>query len=740
MSFGKRTTSYGSTATAPIETPYTLAAREWDNRIGSARVQARNWRYIAFAAMSGMLMLAVGLIHLSTIEHGGDVTHVTPKSMAVLVYLSAARGAVVSRNELLDAVWPAMSVTPDALSQCVVELRKAFRDDPRNPNIIQTIPKVGLRLLAPVESPVPATSSGTPPTARLPRRAALLTGLAVLLLIVAGLLWMAGRPSAWRDPLIGADYRPLTDFIGSEELATISPDGRFVAFVSDRDGPWDVYVGQTATGDFQNLTRARIPELRNPSVRMLNFTRSASEVAIWSSSNRSWIVPVLGGELHPGPEGVAEIQWSADGKRAVYHPAAPGDPLFVANADLSGGRRIYAAPPGVHCHYPAWSRDGRTIYFVRGFVPDEMDLWQIPASGGTARRLTWHNSRVSFPTPLDDRTLLYLATSPDGTGPWVHALDLVDHSSHRLKSATNPYISLAATAGGRRLVVSAPHPTAGLWRVRIGAAIAGAQAVSPIPLHSQRGVSPRLAGDGLLYRAPKAGTDAVWSLDPASGPRELWSGRGGRVIDGPVPSADGSQIAFTVQSGGRTWLYVMSSADRGAHRLVPRLDVRGAPAWSPDGKWIAIAALHEGKPRLFKIPFPAGSPAVLTSEYALDPVWSPGGDFLAYTTADVGTVFEVHAVGADGKPRAMPKVTLSRGSRRLDFLGSDEHTLVVLKGALSRKEFWAVDLRTGAERALTDLGAAPVIGDFDVAPDGRSIVFDRARDESDLVLIDLQAN
>ncbi|HVT87710.1 MAG TPA: conjugal transfer protein TrbF [Tepidisphaeraceae bacterium] len=65
MSFGKRTTSYGSTATAPIETPYTLAAGEWDNRIGSARVQARNWRYIAFAAMTGMLMLAVGLIHLA---------------------------------------------------------------------------------------------------------------------------------------------------------------------------------------------------------------------------------------------------------------------------------------------------------------------------------------------------------------------------------------------------------------------------------------------------------------------------------------------------------------------------------------------------------------------------------------------------------------------------------------------------------------------------------------------------
>jgi Tol biopolymer transport system component/DNA-binding winged helix-turn-helix (wHTH) protein len=675
---------------------------------------------------------------LSTIERGGEVVHVTPKSMAVLVRLSDAHGAVVSRNELLDAVWPAMSVTPDALSQCLVELRKAFQDDPRHPAIIQTIPKLGLRLLAPVESPLQPTSPPvTRKTTRPSRQAAWLLGIAVLLLGGA-VLWIAQRSAAWQDPLIGADFKPLTDFIGSEELATISPDGHFVAFVADRDGQWDVYVGQTGTGDFENLTRARIPELRNPSVRMLNFTPSASEVTIWSSRNRSWTVPVLGGELRPGPEHIAEIQWSDDGKRVVYHPAAPGDPLFVANAeDFAHARQIHAAPPGVHCHYPLWSRDGRTIYFVRGFVPDEMDLWQIAASGGEARRLTWHNSRVSFPTRLTDRTLLYLATSPDGTGPWIYALDLVDHRSHRVKSATNAYTSLAATADGRRLVVSEHHPTAGLWRVQLGAGIAGAEAVTSIPIHTQRGVSPRIGRDALLYRAPKAGTDAVWSLDAASQARELWSGRGGRVIDGPVPSADGRQIAFTVQSGGRAWLYLMSGEDRSAHRLVPELDVRGAPAWSPDGQWLAIAAIQEGTPRLFKVPLSGGPAAVLTDEYALDPVWSPTGAFLAYTTADVGTAFEVHAVSADGAVRAMPRIVLRRGSRRLDFLGADEHTLVFLNGALSRKEFWAVDIRTGAQRPLTELGPGPVIGDFDVADDGRSIVFDRAREESDLVLIDL---
>src|SRR5262245_6686453 len=423
---------------------------------------------------------------LATIERGAEAVHVTPRSMAVLLYLVDAGGEVVSRNELLDAVWPGMSVTPDALSQCVVELRKAFRDDPKHPAVIQAIPKLGLRLLAPVTPitsvpPVTAVEAVEvePPPQPQPQhhrsRTALIAGVIVLAIGGAALLWTARSQRGWHDPLVGADFTQVTDFIGSEEHAAISPDGRFIAFVSDRDGTWDVFVGQTGTGDFQNLTRGRVPELRNPAVRMLSFSPSGSEVTIWSSKNLSWSIPIVGGDLRPGPAGIAELDWSRDGKRVVSHPAAPGDPLFVASAEeISRGRQIYVAPAGIHCHFPLWSPDGRTIYFVQGFVPDEMDLWQIGATGGEARRLTWHNSRISFPTLLDERTLLYLATSADGTGPWMYALDLEDRKTHRVKSASNPYTSLAATTDGRRLVVTEARPTASLWSVRLTDGVANA--------------------------------------------------------------------------------------------------------------------------------------------------------------------------------------------------------------------------------------------------------------------------
>jgi DNA-binding winged helix-turn-helix (wHTH) protein/Tol biopolymer transport system component len=714
---------------------------------------------------------------LAKIERGAEAVHVTPRSMAVLVYLGQAGGRVVSRNEILDAVWPNMAVTHDALSQCIVELRRAFRDDSRHAAVIETIPRVGVRLIAPVSLAEPRAAvvhdlpsvpgdkgTGIPLAARetardTPRRGAALLqllsspGAAATALVIAAFgtaaFWWTGQSHLpWRDPLAGAEFARLTEFIGAEEHAVISGDGRFVAFVSDRDGAWDAFVGQIGTGDFQNLTKGVVPELRNPAVRMLDFSPAGTDVLIWTKTtdatgavvDHGWKVPVLGGSLRPYLKGVAELDWSSNGERIVYHPSAPGDPLYVTSADEgSGGKQIYAAPPGIHCHFPLWSPDGENIFFVQGFVPDEMDLWRISASGGKPERLTWHNSRVSFPTLIDKQTLLYLATAPDGSGPWLHALDLERGDSRRVKSASNQYTSISASADGRRLVAAEAHPIASLWRVPLTAGVATAGEATQIPIHTQRGVSPRIGNDFVVYRAPKAGTDGLWRHEGVAAAKELWSGVDGRVVGGPALSADGQRVAFAVQRRGTTQLYVINSDGSDAHKVAAELDVRGAPAWSPVGDWLAIAAMRDGEPRLFKIPTAqSGAPIALGDDYALDPIWSPSGQFIIYTGRDVGTTFEIKAVNADGTPHALPRLFLNRGSRRLDFLGANEDALVTLQGALSHKEFWVIDLRNGEKRPLTELGAGALIGDFDVSPDGGSIVFDRVREQSDIVRIDLE--
>jgi Tol biopolymer transport system component len=67
----------------------------------------------------------------------------------------------------------------------------------------------------------------------------------------------------------------------------------------------------------------------------------------------------------------------------------------------------------------------------------------------------------------------------------------------------------------------------------------------------------------------------------------------------------------------------------------------------------------------------------------------------------------------------------------------DGKSLVVKEGTWRTPQFWLVNLETGARRQLTDLRPGRPIRGFDVAPDGKSILFDRVQENSDIVLIDL---
>lgn len=82
----------------------------------------------------------------------GRSIRLKPKAMAVLQCLIAAQGEVVTKNRILDTVWPNMVVSDSALTEMVHELRRALGDDSRNPSFIQTIPRRGYRVVADVDS------------------------------------------------------------------------------------------------------------------------------------------------------------------------------------------------------------------------------------------------------------------------------------------------------------------------------------------------------------------------------------------------------------------------------------------------------------------------------------------------------------------------------------------------------------------------------------------------------------
>jgi Tol biopolymer transport system component len=573
---------------------------------------------------------------------------------------------------------------------------------------------------------------------------------AFVLVLAALVTWQLQRSEYfWRNPLDDATVTRLTDFDGADHHAAISPGGDVVAFLSDRAGSWDVWVTQVATGDALNLTKGSVEELRNPATRTVGFSPDGSRVVLWSRARKSagggvvdsgWTVPTLGGQLQPTWKGlgISELAWASNG-RVVYHPSTDGDPMFVTEPDEKAGKQIYAARAGVHNHFPIWSPDGAFIYFVQGKVLDstfyESDVWRIRPAGGQPERMTFHNARVTFPTLLNDRTLLYLATDTDGFGPWIYAMDVKRRIPHRISTGVEPYTSLAASADGRRLVATMlSRSTTSLWRVPVeGREIAAA---TPIRLPTTGGLSPR-RGDGyIVYRAPQAGTDGLWKLSDTGEATALWNGLEGRVVSGAAIEPDGGHVAFLIQKQGRTQLYVVNAdGTGGARRVADELDVRGAPAWSPDGQSLAIAANRAGEPNLFKVPLNGGTPVPLVKEYSTNPIWAPSGRFLVYFGADVGTNVSVKAVSKDGAAWPLPRLTLTRGDR-LAFLQTDD-ALIVLKGNVSQKDFYRVDLTTGHERQLTRLGRELAIGDFDLSPDAREIIFDRIREESEIVLFNL---
>jgi len=563
-------------------------------------------------------------------------------------------------------------------------------------------------------------------------------------LAIGVILWLQKTEQFWRNPIAAARFQTVTDLDGVAQAAAVSRDGHFVAFLSDRDGQMDVWVTQAGSGEFHNLTRGSAPELVNPSVRMMGFTPDGSLVTFWVRKQNGssggdisiWAVPTLGGQPRPYLEGVAEFDWSHDGSRLVYHTPGPGDPLFVSDGSRrSEGPPIFTAPAGLHSHFPLWAPDSGYIYFVQGALPDKLDIWRIRPTGGAPERITSHSGRVTHPVLLDRRTLMYLASDADGSGPWLYSVDVERRIPHKLSSGLDRYTSLAASADGRRLVVTQASPKRTLWRLRLADSAGQASAATRISLTTGTGFSPRLGPDYLLYVSATGTSESIWKLANGTG-TELWSGVGAQVFGGPAISPDGRFIAFSILQHEQKLLYVMQADGTNARIVTDSLDLQGAPAWAPDGQSVTSAAEDHGVPHLYRIPVDGHAPSLFVREYSVDPTWAPDGRFAVYSGPDIGTTFSVKGVTREAAQQSLPALTLTRGARHLTFLPGGR-ALLFLQGEIQHKNLWLIDLETGAKRQLTNLAPDFDIRDFDISPDGREVVLERVQERSDVVLLDL---
>jgi serine/threonine protein kinase/Tol biopolymer transport system component len=564
----------------------------------------------------------------------------------------------------------------------------------------------------------------------------------LLALAIAG-WWLRSRDFFWRNPLEGARFSRFTDWAGSELAPSLSPDGQFVAFLADRDGPFDVWVGQVGSGEFLNLTKGRDPFLANPFVHGVGFSGDGAHV--WYRTNSPdgaahsvLLVPTMGGVSRRFLPSAVEAAWSPDHDRILYYSPDPGDPIFIADRNGGNPRQICVAKPGIHQHYVTWSPDGRYVYFARGIPPDEMDIWRVGSAGGVAERLTQHNSLVAYPGLLDDRTLVYTAMREDGSGSGLYAMDVDRRIPHAVSAGIEEYVSVGTSADGHRLVATVANLVRDLWAVPITDHVVDESAVSQFKLPTVRASAPRFGPDYLLYLGSKGAANGLWKLKDDSDV-ELWKGSEGAVVSAPAVSPDGTRICLVVRREGRGVLSLMASDGTDVRRLAESLDVRGAPSWSPDGKWVAVAATQGNANPLFKVPVDGGAPVALVDgvdSVVSNPVWSPDGRVILYSEGQGSAIVRIRGITPDRGAYPLPEVSVGNSGDRYRFLPGGR-SLVFSQGVLWLQNFWLLDLATGRQRPLTKLSQQVLMRSFDVSPDGKEILFDRYRPNSDIVLIDV---
>ena len=144
------------------------------------------------------------------------VVRLEPKTMQLLLYLAEHEGKVISRAEFEENIWGGRIVGEDALTNTIAKLRRAFADNARHPKVIETVPKTGYRLIAPVDWSDAQPSPGEPDSPRARRWIWLL----LILGAVAGMaIWWLNQ----QDSTVSSELVPQAGRMDGKPILAIMP-------------------------------------------------------------------------------------------------------------------------------------------------------------------------------------------------------------------------------------------------------------------------------------------------------------------------------------------------------------------------------------------------------------------------------------------------------------------------------------------------------------------------------------
>jgi len=422
--------------------------------------------------------------------------------------------------------------------------------------------------------------------------------------------------------------------------AGISPDGRYLAYVTLEGGRFDLRVEQIAVGSERQIVA--------PTKRTLSFPKFAHDgeyvyYFAWDETQGSVErVPVLGGPPEKIVEQVAgDFDLSRDGRRIAFlGRAGESRAVFMASADGSGVRQA-GEQIGYYPNRLAWSADGQQLIIGDTFGT-EGRLRLLPADGGPLRSLgaeVWSG-------------IFALATIPDGRGLLLSAqqgprnfhrpaqiwyVSLQGPGLRRLTSDFNSYRALSLDRSGKRLVAVQERSEHALWVLPGGEE----SEMRRVSFTSQSG--PYWAGvawlpDGrLLYEDLDGEALQLWAARPDGSGRQRLSHTGGFNM-GAAVSNDGSTVAYFSDREGAFRIWLVGVDGTGARPLTSgeRFGEEVFPQFSPDGRWVYyhVLSTDTGHPSVRRAAVEGGPSASVFEGLSMFPAVSPDGTRLAFVVLD----------------------------------------------------------------------------------------------------------
>ncbi|MEP6569814.1 MAG: protein kinase [Acidobacteriota bacterium] len=546
-----------------------------------------------------------------------------------------------------------------------------------------------------------------------------------------------------RAPVLQAVNATRFTATGKAVHTAISPDGQYVAHISEEAGQQGIWIGQVAAASQVQILPPAAAHFRG-----LNFSHDGQFIYFVAADSDNakgalFQIPVLGGPSRKLLEDIqSPITLSPDGKQLAFLRALSlqENALIVANVDGKELRTLakHSSPDFFSTMAAAWSPEGNVIACVYqnttgGYYESVVG---VRVTDGTEAEITpqhwWQVGQVSW--LADGKGLIASATEEAGSMPQLWYLPYKGGSAKRITNDLNGYIDVSLTADSKTLASVRSDRLVNIWLATQADPGNARQITSGTERDDgMRGISWTTDGR-IVYRSVAGGEPNVWIMRAdGSGQRQLTL-ETNQNFD-PVVSPDGRLIVWGSKSTGNTNLWRMDIDGGNAKQLT-----MGAgdyfPDYSPDGKWILYTAYDPISSfwSVWKIAADGGSPVRITDKESALPSVSPDGKVFACNYEDVaGAGYKIAIIALEGgQPTRMFDIPGSFG--RTIHWTSDGRALTYIDSRAGVSNIWLQTLAGDRPKQLTSFRDQQIFG-FAWSRDGKQLAISRGVVNSDVMLL-----